>query len=414
VRNPRSISRNFPFALLLPAILLIVICGCAPKVYLSSYSDLQFNRSEIKTVAIVLENARANNVLFAEIFTQAALERKKFFLARKDYILEREISTQDLRPGADAFLKIALAYCYSGSRTYHFPTSISAYAKLFETRTGRMVWKMNYAYSSPKVGPSAPMIEEVMKIVVRKLIDSVPLTYTAPPVATLEERRDALPELSAPSAKKVPGIEKDYSKEIAALRSEFADLKEKLASQERVPEIKVEKSDSGKQASNPIETLTPVKKAPFLIHVASVRVQRRHAAKEFVDRKTNDGTIHLATLVTLPSKGRWYRLLIGRFESLDATRSYIQKSKQSGAIRGYARPMKLPFSLLISSRQTLVPSQGKVEALRKKHFLAYLSPSAGKAETYDVLIGAFGSEEEATQRARILLKSGISAKTISP
>ena len=55
-----------------------------------------------------------------------------------------------------------------------------------------------------------------------------------------------------------------------------------------------------------------------------------------------------------------------------------------------------------------------VAALRKKHLLAYLSPSAGKAETYDVLIEAYWSEKEAAGKAKILLQKGISAKIISP
>lgn len=412
--NLKATSWGYPLALLLPAILLIVVYGCAPKAYLSSYSDRKFNPTEIKTVTIVLDNANANNVLFAEIFTQIALERRKFFLARKDHIMQREMKKQDLRFVPDAFLKISLVSCHSGRRTYYYPTSVSAYAKLFEARTGRIIWKMNYAYESAKGGAYAPMIEEVMKIVAEKLIDSVPLTYTVPSVTALEKLRNVLPNVTEPSPKKILEAEKDYSKEVTALRSEIADLKEKMASQDekRVSEIKLGKSDSGKQQLDLLESLTPFKNGPFLIHVSSV--QKSDVAEKFVDRKTNDGTIHLATLVTLPKKGRWYRLLVGRFKTLNAAGSHIQKLKQSGVIGGYARPVKLPFTLLISTGQSLVSSQRKIQALRNKHLLAYLSPSAGNSETYDILLGAYGSEKEATQCAKIALKNGISAKTVCP
>ena len=431
MRNLGATLRNFLFAILLPALFLIIIYGCAPKIYLSSYSDPKFNFSEIKKVAIVLEKSNVTlraNLLFAEIFTQTALQRKKFFLVRGDYFLEDEISKPDLCTGADAFLKISLTHYYSGYRTRFLPTSIGAYAKLVETAPGKTVWNMNYAYSSSKTGPSAPMIEEVMKIVVKKLIDSVPLKYTVPSLTTLEERKDVLHKVITPPPKKVSEVEKDYSKEIAALRSEFADLKEKVASldekiadleekvasldEKRVPEIKLKRSASDEEEPVLTESLTPFKSGPYVIHVSSV--QNRYFAEEFLDRKTTDGTIRLAKLVNLQSKGRWHRLLIGRFKSLDACRSYIRKSKQSGEIEKYARPVKLPFSLLISSRQALVPSQKMVQALRKKHLSAYLSPSAGKAETYDVLIGAYGSEREAARKAKILLQKGISAKIISP
>ena len=58
MKNLVATSRNFLFAILVPTLLLLIICGCAPKIYLSSYSDPEYNFSEIKKVAIVLENIK--------------------------------------------------------------------------------------------------------------------------------------------------------------------------------------------------------------------------------------------------------------------------------------------------------------------------------------------------------------------
>ncbi|MBW2646350.1 MAG: hypothetical protein JRE23_09270 [Deltaproteobacteria bacterium] len=369
-------SRNFLFAILVSALSSMIIYGCAPKVYVNSYSDPEFKFSEIKKVAIVLENSNKINfktdMLFAEMFTQAAVEKQRFFLVQKNYIKEKEVSNPDCRADVDGVLKIALTQCYPGSRTHFLPTSVGAYAKLVETRTGKMVWNMNYAYSSSSTGSSAPLIEEVMKIVVDRLVDSVPLKYTVPSIVGLEKHKDAAPEVIA----------------------------EEPAPDKEEPVL--------------VESPHPFENGPFLIHAASVRVERRDIAEEFIDRKT-DGTLRLAILVDLRSKGLWYRLMIGRFKTHDACQSYLGNVKQSFEIDKDAHPVKLPFSLLISSGQDLASSRSIAKALRDKHFLAYLCPPAGKAETYDVLFGAYESEEEAAVQAKVIFQNnGILPKVISP
>lgn len=376
----KKLRGNYLFAILLSTMFLIIICGCAPRFYLSSHSDQEFDFSKIKKVAIVLEKtdvSSESNLLFAKIFTQTARERKKFFLAQKEgYIPEEKISNQDLWKGADAFLKISLTHCHIGGyRSLAYSTSVGAYVRLVETGTGKMIWNTNYGYSSSRVGVFAPTAEEVMEIVAGKLIDTVPLKYTVPSPAASKKRETVILETTtiAPPPEEV-----------------------------RVYEIK-EKSP------------TPFESSPYLIHVSSVSANKKYLDGSVIDKKTNDGTIRLATLVNLHSKGRWYRIFIGRFKSLDACQSYIQRSRQSGKVGAHARPVKLPFSLLVSSGQTLVSSQRTASDLREKHFMAYLSPtSTGAAGTYDVLIGAYTTKTEAARKAKILLQKGISTRIVSP
>ncbi len=363
-------SRNFLFAILLPALSLMIFYGCAPKVYVSSYADPKFDFDEIKTVVVVPQNSRTNDLLFAEIFTQTAIERKKFFLSRKDYVLKKEISKSELRTETDAFLEIAVTHAYLGNRTRFFPTSIGAYAKLIEPETNKMLWNMNYTYSSAETGPSAPAIEKVMKIVAMKIINDVPLKYTVPVLTVTEEPEDIAPEV---------------------VTEEPEDI---------APEVVLEQPAPVEKKFTIVEYVIPFKTIPYLIHTASVRVQRSDSAEKFINKKTDNRTIRLATLVDLGSKGLWYRLMIGRFKSLDASQSYLENLEQSYDIDKDARPVKLPFSLLISSGQGLTPSQKIIDALKRKHFLATLFPSAGEAETYDIILGAYESKEEAAIQER--------------
>ena len=413
-QGKRSVSLNLIFTTLLFALFLIIIHGCAPKIYRSFYSDPEFDFDKIETVVIVLEDAKLNNPLFAEIFTQTALEKQRFTLIRENYILEEEISKQDLRPGTDAFLKISLTHCYTRFRTRFSPTSIGARAKLIEAKSGKMIWNMNYAYSSATGGSSAPMIEEVMKIVAENLINSVPVG-AIPLFAImeelleeeqLEEQNDVLAEAET----ETPEFEEqeDVLAEAAALEVE-PEVEEDY--EEKAPEIEPESPAPIEQ--EPVLIEIPFKSGPYLVHAASVRVKRKSAADEFINRKTKDGTMRLALLADLQSKGSWYRLLIGRFKSLDACRSYIRKLKKGGEIDKDVHPVELPFSLLIRSGQESAPLQETVNVLREKGFSAYLSPPAGKATAYDVMVGAYCSKKEAAKTARMLSQNGYSAKIVS-
>ncbi|NVL90792.1 MAG: SPOR domain-containing protein [Desulfobacterales bacterium] len=407
-------------AVLLFALFLIVIHGCAPKIYRSSYSDPEFDFDRIETMVIVLEDAKLNNPLFAEIFIQTAVERQRFTLIQENYVLEEEISKQELLAGVDAFLKISLTHCYPGFRTRFSPTSIGAYAKLIETGSGKTLWNMNYAYSSATGGSSAPMIEEVMKIVAKNLIDSVPIGATpffaiieeALEEEQLEEQKDVLAEAETPKFEE----HEDVLAKAAALEVE---PKVEEDYEEKAPEIEPESPAPIEQKDEPAEqepvlVEIPFKNGTYLVHAASVRVKRKSAADEFINRKTKDGTTRLALLVDLQSKGSWYRLLIGRFKSLDACRSYIRKLKKGGEIDKDAHPVELPFSLLIRSGQESAPLQEMVNVLREKGFPSYLSPPVGTATAYDVMVGAYCSKKEAAKTARMLSQNGYKAEIVSP
>ena len=167
--------KRFRLSLLLVGAVVLLLAGCAPKVYLSSFSDDHFNFSTVGKLAVVLENSRGQNPLFGEIFMQSALEKRRPFLIHGGYFPQADLSGEDLWKKADAFLMISLAYSHQGTQTPGSPTILGASAKLVETAGEKVVWKMNYAYKSAETGSSAPLIEEAMKIAAEKILDAVPL-----------------------------------------------------------------------------------------------------------------------------------------------------------------------------------------------------------------------------------------------
>jgi len=167
--------KRFRWSLLLVGAVVLLLAGCAPKVYLSSFSDDHFNSSTVGKLAVVLENSRGQNPLFGEIFMQSALEKRRPFLIHGGYFPQADLSGEDLWKKADAFLMISLAYSHQGTQTPGSPTILGASAKLVETTGEKVVWKMNYAYKSAETGSSAPLIEEAMKIAAEKILDAVPL-----------------------------------------------------------------------------------------------------------------------------------------------------------------------------------------------------------------------------------------------
>jgi len=167
--------KRFRLSLLLVAAVFLLLTGCAPKVYLSSFSDDRYNFSAVGKLAVVLENSRGQNPLFGDVFMQSALEKRRPFLIHGGYFPQADLSGEDLWKKADAFLMISLAYSHQGTLTPGSPTILGASAKLVETAGEKVVWKMNYAYKSAETGSSAPLIEEAMKIAAEKILDGVPL-----------------------------------------------------------------------------------------------------------------------------------------------------------------------------------------------------------------------------------------------
>lgn len=207
-------SRNFknPFLIILIALTFVIAgYGCSPKTYLKSYSDPTFNPKTIKTLVIVKGDTRyAENYVFSQLFTQTAIERKKFFLVQDEYFPKRSVP-KSIRKNVDALLIIALTHIYNGNLSAYLPTSIGANIRLIEAKTGKMLWSTTYSYSSYGTGYYAPAIEEAIEFVSNKLIDSIPLEYTVPsPVAKKKSKKKHSSVVLKKSKRKVKSQKPDH------------------------------------------------------------------------------------------------------------------------------------------------------------------------------------------------------------
>ena len=371
----RSNGRCLAWGLLLFTFLISGI-GCSPKTYISTYSKDEFNPQHFKKVTIVVDDIRGNkqnNLLFAETFLKTALEKKKFSLSGENYVLKENLPASETLPDGNAYLEITLTHCYPGNQSQNFPTSIGAVAKVVEPKTDKMLWHINYAYASPKRGPSAPMIEDVMHIVAERIIESIPLENEGPKIAAYTLPKGVQNEISAPL---INSGTIQTTRSIQPQPTGFHKTDQKVPMKASTPRrvfginpVKTPSLDLAKRLAK-VSAVHP--SSPYLIHVASVK--QRRLAEQFIDTKTDDGTVRLSCLVKLNPDKPWYRLLIGRFKDPDESRSFIQALKHKDKTGKYAKPLKLPYSLLISSKRPLEPSQKIVEALRKIDYMAYLSP----------------------------------------
>ncbi len=377
-------------------ILAALFIGCsATQEYVNTYTDPALNPKDVSKVTLVVDDQRVTetyNLLFAGAFLKTALAKKRFPLLSDNYIIKDTLSESAAPKNSNAYLEIALTHCYPGNQTDHFPTSVGAMAKLVDTKSHKTLWHMHYAYASPQGGASAPSVEEVMHQVADKIIAAVPLAPEKPTYAAYALDAIAGGDIAPPIPKK------------AAKSTDFRQpLKKRFSGFEK----------KAPAAAQGIAAPTPRQKAGgFMIHVASVK--NRDLAEQFIDKQPTDGTVRLSTVVQLNPEKPWYRLLVGRFQTMEAARQHIQSMKQKGGSGAYAKPMKLPYSLLISAERPLAPSRKIVEALRKIDYMAYLSPSAAAEKTFDVLVGAYASRKEADSRAQLLLTNGIPVKVVNP
>ena len=329
MESPRLHKGKFFFTIFIVSIVTITSYGCfSPKAYFKSYSDQKFNPNEIKKLAVVVDDTRlAENYVFSKLFTQTAIERKKFFLVYEESIAKYQI-TNEVKQNVDAFLSIGLTHIYHGNMSTYLPTSIGAYANLIEPKSGRMLWSANYSYSSEITGPAAPSIEEVMIIVSNKLIDSIPLEYfTPPPLAEKQTKYDG--------NKKTENV----PKEIVAKKNDV---------QQVINPIQIKPDHVNTSAKNDFAQIS------LNVHNATVKLSiEGNISSEPDESKINGANLEIIkketkepmTRDTLSKgantlKGKYYSVQVGAFR----IREYAEKRISFLKEKGYANVIILPVA----------------------------------------------------------------------
>jgi hypothetical protein len=116
----------------------------------------------------------------------------------------------------------------------------------------------------------------------------------------------------------------------------------------------------------------------------------------------------------LPGKGRWYRVLIGGFDSESGA---IEAGQELGTNRPIGRALvhSLPYAIEVTGLARKALATGAVKAARDLGYLPRLrpdggTPAAGSGRT--MVVEAFGTPEETEHLTDRLRAEGLSPRVI--
>jgi len=312
----------------------VLVLSCASRTYLTTYLDADLDPAHVQKVAIVLEDLKlspADSHLFAEIFVQSAIERRRFFIVGN----ERE---------ADALLKIALTHANRGDRTPGYPTSVGAYAKLLDVATRKMLWNASHAHRSVRTGYTAPVIEKVMKTVALKLVDLVPLQYTEGTLSRYDKQTYIPPGAVQTSERALQKLNSDLSRQIKSLRSGISTLKRKVS---QLDSHMSSQPREGSLAESPRRETTRIQRegVPSAARKMAYSLQAgAFRSKQYAeDRKTMlAGRGHAARVVQIPdgTGETWYTVRIADY----ADRETATEAAAALTKKGTMEVVVVPFS----------------------------------------------------------------------
>lgn len=240
-------------------------------------------------------------------------------------------------------------------------------------------------------------------------------------VATLENRQYEL-------VRKRAELEDDFSRlkkteeELARLRSEVLEA-QKVAAERAAAlrEVEAETLEPEKKPEppppEPPKVLKPtpggLSKRPYVVHTSSYK-SLELAVKE-ARRLEEKGLNAYVSEADLGAKGRWWRVLIDRFPTVEEARAFAGKAKERAKL-SYAAPMKLPFSVALeayASPEQLVEAK---TALEKKGFHPYVVEQLGPdgSKVYRLRLGAYAKQGEADETAQKASKAGAASAVVTP
>jgi hypothetical protein len=116
----------------------------------------------------------------------------------------------------------------------------------------------------------------------------------------------------------------------------------------------------------------------------------------------------------VPGKGKWYRVLIGGYESASSAADAERELRAKGRIEE-ALVVSLPYAVEVPGLAAPDQAAKTVEVVRRSGYLPLLrpdagGPSAGSKQT--MLVEAFGTSGEAERLAGLLRARGLSPRVI--
>ena len=147
---------------------------------------------------------------------------------------------------------------------------------------------------------------------------------------------------------------------------------------------------------------------PYTIQVSSFR--RKEDAFVVAAESRNKGDIGFTSQTHIPSKGTWYRVFVGYYQTLHEAEKTANELKNGEYPFAFA--VKMPFAMQIE-----VPSSEKdlkkMEALiQSKGYTAYKIPGRKNNDKTALLIGAYGTQEETLKYFKNLQESGLKLRVV--
>lgn len=156
-------------------------------------------------------------------------------------------------------------------------------------------------------------------------------------------------------------------------------------------------AEDGEEAAEPAPPATTP--APWSVHVGSY--QSVESARRLVDRIAATGETAFLAPVSLPGKGRWYRVYAGAHGDAAAARVVLERLL-SGRVVDDGAVRSTPWAFRLGTHATRAAAEAQLEELRRQGISAYVM-GGGPAVVY---AGAFGEEEESRLLADMLDGAG--------
>jgi tetratricopeptide (TPR) repeat protein len=125
----------------------------------------------------------------------------------------------------------------------------------------------------------------------------------------------------------------------------------------------------------------------------------------------NKGDPAFACPVHIPGKGLWHRVFIGSYQSMaEAQRAAGELKKRKFH---YAQVSRKPYAVQVGLFDSDPASRQVISRLRAKGYFTYSLPARNQPGQTRLLIGAYGTRDEADRLAEQLLKDGFDSRVLA-
>jgi cell division septation protein DedD len=147
---------------------------------------------------------------------------------------------------------------------------------------------------------------------------------------------------------------------------------------------------------------------PYTIQVSAYR--DRQKSLDVATKLKNSGDPAFISPVLIPGKGQWHRVYVGFYQSLDEAKKAAGRLKKRKF--NYIEIAKKPLAVQVGLADSYKDAREFKSRLRDKGYMAYsLLDRKGRKKTR-ILIGAYGSENEARQLTEQLQKDGFTTQVL--